>query len=156
MVDCLIDRLFLYSPLIDQWHCQRIGTNYPSHCFLPIAPTAAPVGVAVTAINASRISVTWTKPSKSVLHGNLVRYEVEYRRVVCNEADPVSVADSSWKSINVTNTSLSEEIGNLQFWSCYEVRMRAVTVGNGPYSNVTDVRTKEHGELCCSSTSILL
>ena len=126
-------------------------TNYLSHCIVCFtAPTEAPVSVTLTAINASRISVSWIKPNKSVLHGNLIRYEIEYRRIVCNESYPVpvSVAESSWKSMNVTNTtSLSEEIGNLVFWSCYDVRMRAVTVGNGPYSNIIGVRTKEHGEL---------
>ena len=122
-------------------------TSYLSHCIVWFAaPTEAPVNVTLTAINASRISVNWTKPDKSVLHGNLVRYEIEYRRVVCIESDPVSVADGTWKRMNVTSTSLSEEIGNLVFWSCYEVRMRAVTVGNGPYSNITNVRTNEHGK----------
>ena len=82
-----------------------------------------------------------------MLHGNLVRYEVEYRRIQCSESDPVSVGDSSWKSVNVTNTALRAEIGSLVFWSCYEVRMRAVTVGSGPYSEIIQVRTKEHGEL---------
>ena len=66
---------------------------------------------------------------------------------MCNESDPVNVTDKSWKSVNVASTSLSKEIGSLVFWSCYEVRMRAVTVGNGPYSNISGVRTKEHGEL---------
>ena len=66
---------------------------------------------------------------------------------MCNESDPVSVVVGSWKSVQVANTSVSTEIGNLIFWSCYEVRMRAITVGDGPYSNVTNVRTKEHGEL---------
>ena len=82
-----------------------------------------------------------------MLHGNLIKYEIEYRRVECNESDPVSVADHSWKSVNVTNTALRAEIGSLVFWSCYEVRMRAVTVGIGPYSGVMRVRTNEHGEL---------
>ena len=112
-----------------------------------VAPTGPPVDVSVSAVNASRISVSWVKPSKSVLHGNLIRYEIEYRRVMCNESDPVSVVVGSWKSVQVANTSVSTEIGNLIFWSCYEVRMRAITVGDGPYSNVTNVRTKEHGEL---------
>ena len=114
---------------------------------LYIAPTGSPVNVTVKAINSSSISVGWSKPGNDVLHGNLIRYEIEYRRVVCNETDPVNATDGSWKSINVTNTSLSEEIGNLVFWSCYQVRMRAVTVGDGPYSNVIGVRTMEHCEL---------
>ena len=73
-------------------------------------------------------------------------YEIEYRRVECNETDAVSVADSSWKMVQVGNTSLSKVIGGLVFWSCYEFRVRAVTVGNGPYSDRQQVRTKEDGE----------
>ena len=129
-----------------------VGVNLIKPCciIVYIAPTGSPVSVTVKAINSSSVSVGWSKPRKNVLHGNLIRYEIEYRSVVCNETDPVNVEDKSWKSINVTNTSLSEEIGNLVFWSCYEVRIRAVTVGDGPYSNVTGVRTMEHGELLLS------
>ena len=112
-----------------------------------VAPTGPPVDVKVNALSSSSLEVSWIKPDKSVLHGNLVRYDVEYRRVVCSESDPVSVPDGSWKSIKVANTSVSMQIGSLVFWSCYEVRMRAVTVGDGPYSNITDMRTMEHGEL---------
>ena len=120
---------------------------YPSDCFVLLAPTEAPGSVNVTAINASTISVSWTKPNKSVLHGNLVRYDVEYRRVECNESDPVSVVDGLWKSVTVSDTLESTEIGSLVFWSCYEVRVRAVAVGNGPFSELIQVRTMEHGEL---------
>ena len=115
--------------------------------FAFVAPTGPPVNVSVSAVNASRISVSWVKPSKSVLHGNLIRYDMEYRRVMCNESEPVSVVAGSWKTVQVANTSVSMEIGNLVFWSCYEVRMRAVTVSKGTYSDVIEVRTTEHGEL---------
>ena len=101
----------------------------------------------MVAISSSSVSISWSKPDKSVLHGNLVRYEVEYKRIQCSEPDPEGVTGESWKSMNVTNTSLSAEIGSLIFWSCYDVRMRAVTVGNGPYSNVIVARTLQHGEL---------
>ena len=118
-----------------------------SFSLLPfVAPTGPPVNITVVAVNSSSVSVGWIKPDKGVLHGKLVRYEVEHRRVHCNESDPVSVTDGSWQSVNVTNTSSHTEIGSLAFWSCYEVRMRAVTVGNGPYSDVLKVRTKEDGE----------
>ena len=112
------------------------------------APTRSPVNVTVKAINSSKISVIWVEPSKGVLHGNLVRYEVECKRVECNESDRVSVTeDGSWKSVNVVSASLSVEISNLVFWSRYKVRMSAVTVGSGPFSDVIDVRGNEHGEL---------
>ena len=82
-----------------------------------------------------------------MLHGNLAGYEIEYRRVMCNESDQVSAADSSWKSVNVTSASSYAEIASLMFWSCYEVRIRAVTVGNGPYSDIVEVRAKAQGKL---------
>ena len=119
----------------------------PISLFLLVVPTEPPLNVSVSALNASKISVSWVKPNKSMLHGKLMRYEIEYRRVVCNESDPVSITDSSWKTVNVTNASVNTEIASLVFWSCYEVRMRAVTVGSGPYSEIIQVRTKEHGEL---------
>ena len=112
-----------------------------------LAPTGPPVNVTVSAMNSSRLEVRWIKPDKSVLHGNLAGYEIEYRRVECSESEPVSVADSSWKSMQVANTSVRAEIVGLVFWSCYQVRMRAVTVDNGKWSQTINVRTKEHGEL---------
>ena len=111
-----------------------------------VAPTASPINVTIAVVNSSSVSVSWVKPNKSVLHGVVRRYEIEYRRVVCNETDAVSVADSSWKMVPVANTSLSEVIGGLVFWSCYEFRVRAVTVEDGPYSDSQQVRTKEDGE----------
>ena len=112
------------------------------------APSVAPVDVRVTAINSSSISVEWRKPNKSVLHGMLRQYEIEYRRIECNESDPVSVpSNTTWNLVIVSNTSSSKVIGGLVFWSCYELRMRAVTVSNGPFSDVQRVRTMENGKL---------
>ena len=112
------------------------------------APSVAPDDVRVTAINSSSIFVEWTKPNKSVLHGMLRQYEIEYRRVECSESDPVSVpSNTTWNLVIVSNTSSSKMIGGLVFWSCYELRMRAVTVGNGPYSTVQQMRTKEDGKV---------
>ena len=111
-------------------------------------PSVAPGDVRAVAINSSSISVEWTKPNKSVLHGMLRRYEIDYRRVECNESDPVSVpSNTTWTQVIVSNASSSKVIGGLVFWSCYELRMRAVTVGNGPYSTVQQLRTKEDGKL---------
>ena len=113
------------------------------------APTAAPVNVKVNAISSSSISVNWRKPNKSVLHGVLRQYEIEYRRIECNESEPVNVpSNTTWTQVIVSNTSSSREvIGGLVFWSCYELRMRAVTIGSGPLSDIQQMRTLEHGKL---------
>ena len=111
-----------------------------------VAPTVAPVNVTVTVLNSSSVSLHWIKPDKNVLHGVLKRYEIDYKRLECNETDPVSVTNNSWVTVQVANTSLSEVVSGLVFWSCYEFRMRAVTVGDGPFSNLKKVRTSQHGE----------
>ena len=116
--------------------------------FRLIAPTAAPVNVRVNATNSSSISVLWSKPNKSVLHGILRGYVIEYRRIECNESDPVSVpSKKTWILVKVEDTSSSKVIDGLVFWSCYELQMRAVTVGNGPLSAIQQIRTLEHGKL---------
>ena len=112
-----------------------------------IAPTVAPSSVIVEVINSSSISISWSKPDKSVLHGILRRYDLEYRRVECNESYPVSVKNNSWNQSRVANTSSKLMISGLEFWSCYELKVRAVTIGGGPFSVVQQVRTLEHGEL---------
>ena len=117
--------------------------------FVITAPTVAPVDVRVAAIDSSSISVNWRKPNKSVLHGVLRQYEIEYRRIECNESEPVSVpSNATWTQVIVSNTSSSSKvISGLVFWSCYELRMRAVTVGDGPLSDIQQMRTLEHGKL---------
>ena len=105
----------------------------------------APSSVTVEVINSSSVSISWSKPDKNVLHGILRRYDLEYRRVECNESDPVTVRDKSWKSVQVANTSSRFMISGLVFWSCYELKVRAVTVGTGPFSAMQPVRTMEHG-----------
>ena len=113
--------------------------------FLSKAPTAAPGNVRFIAVSSSSISVLWSRPDKSVLHGVLRRYIIEYRRIECNESDPVYVPGTPWSMVIVSNTSSSSEvIGGLAFWSCYQMRIRAQTVGYGPSSDVQQIRTAEN------------
>ena len=116
-------------------------------CCIIIAPTAAPGNFFVNATSSSSVSLNWTKPDKSVLHGNLQRYAIQYRRVECNESDPVPVSNQNWTSVNVTNTTLTSTITKLEFWSCYKFQIMAVTVGDGPFSSMIPERTKQHGML---------
>ena len=115
--------------------------------FIFVAPTAAPSIVSVAALNSSSILFSWSKPNKSVLHGILRRYDLEYRRILCNESDPVSVLVNSWVQKEIEYTYSSLVISGLVFWSCYELRVRAVTIGEGPFSDAQQMRTTEHGEL---------
>ena len=116
-------------------------------CFIVIAPTDRPGNFAVIAINSSSVSLSWTEPNKSVLHGILKRYAIQYKRVQCKESNPVIVANQEWKQVNVTNTTVSLIISNLTFWSCYEFQIMAVTIRDGPFSSIESVRTDEDGML---------
>ena len=116
-------------------------------CCIVIAPTDRPGNFAVIAINSSSVSLSWTEPNKSVLHGILQRYAIQYTRVQCKESNPVIVANQEWNKVNVTNTTVSLIISNLRFWSCYDFKIMAVTIRDGPFSSNVSVRTKEHGML---------
>ena len=107
----------------------------------------APSILSFAALNSSSVSISWGKPDKSVLHGILRRYDLDYRRVECNESDPVAVRDKSWKQLEVANTLSRFVISGLVFWSCYELKVRAVTIAVGPFSAMQAVRTNEHGKL---------
>ena len=116
-------------------------------CCIVIAPTDRPGNFAVIAINSSSVSLSWTEPNKSVLHGILKRYAIQYKRVQCKESNPVIVPNQEWKQVNVTNTTVSLIISNLTFWSCYEFQIMAVTIRDGPFSSIESVRTDEDGML---------
>ena len=111
-------------------------------------PTVGPKEFAGNAVSSSSISVSWEKPNKAVLHGDLKGYVIEYRRVQCNESDAVAVKDEAWVKMNVTGSSdTSALIGNLTYWSCYGLKIAAVTVGVGSYSDEISIRTLENGWL---------
>ena len=116
-------------------------------CCIVIAPTDRPGNFAVIAINSSSVSLSWTEPNKSVLHGILKRYAIQYKRVQCKESNPVIVPNQEWKQVNVTNTTVSLIISNLTFWSCYQFQIMAVTIRDGPFSSIESVRTDEDGML---------
>ena len=44
---------------------------------------------------------------------------------------------------------LNYTVGNLQKWTSYEVKVRAVTIAPGPFSNKVIVRTDEDGKSLC-------
>ena len=111
-------------------------------------PTVGPKEFAGNAVSSSGISVSWEKPNKAVLHGDLKGYVIEYRRVQCNESDAVAVKDEAWVKLNVTSANdTSALIGDLTYWSCYSLKIAAVTVGVGNYSDEISIRTLENGWL---------
>ena len=66
----------------------------------------------------------------------------------CKESDAVAVKDEAWVKMNVTGSSdTSALIGNLTYWSCYDLKIAAVTVGVGNYSDEISIRTLENGWL---------
>ena len=77
------------------------------------------------------------------MHGIIREYHIWYRKVQCN-----STANSSlgWVEETVSGSTLSLDITGLMKWSCYEVQVRAVTVGNGNWSETVQQRTSEDGK----------
>eukprot|EP00794_Sanderia_malayensis_P003700 gene3700-4220_t len=107
------------------------------------APTSAPRNFTVTNESATSLSLTWEAPIRTELHGFIRYYLIKYATVECGTGTEVN-ATIVWKNLTVGSTLKNVSIGNLTYWTCYSVRISAVTVGEGPFANVMSVRTSEH------------
>lgn len=113
-------------------------------------PSLPPTMVELTSVNAFVIDVTWNPPPEESLHGNLQNFAIEWRA----------------SGENVSNTTLSadqnsHQLTNLKPFTEYDVRIAAVTVARGPFSDWSTSRTKEAGEhyiehLACSTICIYI
>ena len=68
---------------------------------------------------------------------------IKYRVVGCSDE---AARDSYWNTTTVEGDKNSTRIANLLYWTCYDVKIAAFTVGEGPFANVT-VRTSENGKV---------
>lgn len=99
------------------------------------APSEPPQNVSGTFINSTSIRVTWAPPPISSHNGIIRHYIIRYSPVN-NPSD-----------VQTLNTSgLSIEIGGLERYTEYEVRVSAVTVEEG-LADFDVVRTDSDGKL---------
>ena len=120
--------------------------TYNLHCFfLCIAvPTAAPLTPSGYPLTSSLIRITWSPPPAEHINGIIDSYLVEMTEVVTNNT---FVFYSTQTHINA---------GPLHPYYMYRCRVRASTIGPGPYTDFFNVQSGEAGVLlvynhCCQS-----
>ena len=120
-----------------------------------VAPTGAPLNVNVTDTSSTALHVTWNPPSKAETHGLIREYNIQYRQGECtvagkNQTNGTNLTNGTnvmpWSIVTVNGSLTSVELNNLTKWSCYEVRVRAVTIKSGVWSETKQRRTREDGE----------
>lgn len=99
--------------------------------FLLLVPSGPPNSVVVTVANSTSATVTWTEPNAEDQNGNIKHY-----LVTLSGPD----GEQSFKS-----TGLSIQLSDLHPYYTYTCKVNAVTIGSGPYSNVT-FTTPQDGE----------
>ena len=89
-------------------------------------------------INSTAIKIEWGLVPEEDRNGIIRRYIINYR----------SKGDlSEWQEITVDHPVLTLQIGTLQYYTVYEFKLAAeTTVGRGPFSNVTNIRTDADGK----------
>ena len=88
----------------------------------------------------------WKAPLANVTHGIVRNYTIQYRRVNCDENNLVPTGNSSWNTTETGTNGTEWTLTNLNYWSCYEVKVAAVTVDVGMFSETRTMRTLENGK----------
>ena len=97
-------------------------------------PKEAPQNVSAVSETFDSINVTWRKVPEEKRDGIIILYEV-------------NITDGSFSKSNKTR-DLTIEIQGLEMFKMYSVTVRAfTTIGPGPFSNSTKLKTKEEGIL---------
>ena len=112
-----------------------------SSCFFFVAPTAAPWNFQVSDTSSTSLRVTWSPPPRNETHGIIRQYNVRYRKRQCNPSTKNSLP---WIENAINGNETSFDIVSLAASSFYEVKVRAVTIKNGIWSEPIQGRTSKY------------
>ena len=99
-------------------------------------PDAAPRNIEVANISANDLSVSWERPDEIGVNGILRNYIIEY--YITNQPD------NSTATFNVSGSTLSTQLTELNNFTEYTVSVSAYTIGQGPAATGADA-TSENG-----------
>jgi len=116
--------------------CSKLW-NYHLNCFVLIispAPSAPPVGVSHAQLNATFVVLQWSAPPSEHINGIIRAYTVT-----------VSEHETG-RSYNLSSPHTELSIGNLHPFYWYNFSVCAVTVAQGPCTDLYNLQTLEHGK----------
>ena len=102
--------------------------------FLPLAPSSPPLNVSGSAASATSLLLSWSPPPDRTHNGMIRMYSV---RVV--------ETDTGFEFYHDTTDS-NTALNSLHPYYTYACSVAAVTVAYGPYSESTNIQTKEDGK----------
>ena len=102
-------------------------------------PTAAPRNISAHPISSTDLTVTWRPPQEEKQNGKIRFYNVSVFDKVTGEMSWYRTSDSTahWT------------VPSLHPYQVYQVRVAAVTVGLGPFTEEVTVRMLEEGRYYC-------
>ena len=100
------------------------------------SPSLPPTIIMLTSVNAFEIHVTWNSPPEESLHGVLQNFTLEWRKT----------SEGNISNLTLGGDQNSHRLTNLKPFTEYDVRIAAVTVARGPFSNWSTSRTEEAGK----------
>ena len=113
----------------------KIGIIYIK--ILILVPHAPPVNLRGNYKNSTAIQLYWEPVPEEHQNGRISNYTVKYRE---------KMANSGWKNLTVSSPNMQIIVCDLDFYTLYEFKIAASTsVGLGPFSNVTEIRTDADG-----------
>ena len=98
-------------------------------------PSTPPMTIKLTSLSAFEIEMTWNSPSNESLNGILQNYIIEWR-----------ISGGSVSNVTLGSSTNSHQFKNLKPFTEYNVRIVAITVARGPFSDWYTNRTKEAGK----------
>ena len=117
------------------------------------APSGSPEITVVYSISSTEIFVAWKPPPPVTLNGKLRAYQVQITEEMTpptsapTEGTPIEGIQQGGEPVLLgVGLNLSYQIGQLKKWTSYEVKVRALTVAPGPFSEEVTVHTDEDGE----------
>ena len=96
-------------------------------------PSSPPTMIVFTFVSSSEIHVAWTSPQNKNLNGVLRHFIVQWR-----ESSKEKIRNKT-----VSGNKSSHELTGLKHFTEYDIRIAAVTVARGPFSNWFTIRTNE-------------
>lgn len=118
-----------------QWYSLYGGCALPfsKFCFAHAVPTRAPQAPFAITRNSRTIFCSWTPPPTDHHNGRIIEYRINVTEVITGRV------------FAHVSTTTSLEISALHPDYVYEWAVTAVTVGEGPYTSISTIRTPEDG-----------